>query len=126
MELTLISNSMVEVAVIDPHSNEILMDTRPRRSAILPAYPDFRRLVGSNPYGDKLRLLMGYDKFRYCQLEEDLVKGGKPVLLVRTLILSDKIRTFSTARLRMNAQVVAVFAIIGVVCLLLLLWAIAF
>jgi hypothetical protein len=85
--------------------------------------------MGSNVLGTVLAA-QDFDVIdkRLYQLED---KAGRVVgenlllkpLLVRTLILSDAIRTNINANLRTNAQVVAMLAIIDIVCILFLLLA---
>jgi signal transduction histidine kinase len=119
------SHAILEVAVVDPH-NEILLDSDPARLGVTsPAYPDFRPLVVSGSWSEKLGLLLRPES-RYYQLEQPIgTPEGKPLLYVRTIIYPALIRNDINPTMQKNARV-AVLSVIGAVCLTFLLSAVAF
>jgi signal transduction histidine kinase len=119
------SHAILEVAVVDPR-NEILLDSDPARLGVTsPAYPDFRPLVVSSSWSEKLGLLLRPES-RYYQLEQPIgTPEGKPLLYVRTIIYPALIRNDINPTMQKNARV-AVLSVIGAVCLTFLLSAVAF
>ncbi|PWT98474.1 MAG: hypothetical protein C5B51_29215 [Terriglobia bacterium] len=119
------SRAILEVAVVDPH-NEILLDTYPARLGVTsPPYPDFRPLVLSSSWYDKLRVLVQRET-RYYQLEQPIgTPEGKPLLYVRIIIDPTLIRNDINPTMQKNARV-AILSVIGAVCLTFMLSAVAF
>jgi signal transduction histidine kinase len=119
------SHAILEVAVVNPHTNEILLDSDPKQlGAISPTYPDFQQLLASSSWYREFQVLTR-EQNRYYQLEQTLAADGKPLLLVRTIIAPAFIRLDINPTLQKNAHV-ALLAVIGAVCLTFLFSAIAF
>jgi serine/threonine protein kinase len=81
-----ISHSIVEIAVVDAHTSEILADSVPDRiGTISDIYPDFRQLVKSSSRYDLWRVLRKRRGPNY-QVEVGLGTGNQTILYVRTII----------------------------------------
>jgi signal transduction histidine kinase len=119
------SHAVVEVAVVDPHSeDEILLDSFPDRQGVhTPAYKDFRPLVMQSSWLQKVRVLWN-DK-DYYQLSQPLGSGEQTLLDVRVVIFPALIRDVIAPDLQKNARV-AVISIIGAVILTILFSAVMF
>jgi signal transduction histidine kinase len=119
------SHAILEVAVVDPHTNEILVDSDPNRLGIIsPPYPDFGKLLQRSSWFDQFQVLTRAES-HYYQLEETLAVDGNPFLLVRTIIDPTFIRKDINPTLQKNAHV-AILSVIAAVCLTFLFSAIAF
>jgi signal transduction histidine kinase len=119
------SHAILEVAVVDPHTNEILLDSDPHQlGSISPVYPDFRVMVVSSSWFDQFQVLTKSEK-RYYQLQQTLASGGEPLLHVRTIVHPALIRNDITPAIQKSAHV-AVLLLIGAVCLTFLFSAVAF
>jgi len=119
------SRAILEVAIVDPH-NEILLDTYPARLGVTsPPYPDFRPLVTSSSWSEKIRVLLRRET-QYYQLEQPIgTPQEKPLLDVRIIIYPALIRNEINLTMRKNARV-AILSVVGAVCLTFLLSALAF
>jgi signal transduction histidine kinase len=119
------SHAILEVAVVDPHSNEILLDSDPSRLGLTsPPYPDFQQLVSSS-WWQKLQVLLSGEN-RFYGLEQLLgTPEGQPLLYVRTIIAPALIRRDINPTLQKNAEV-ALLSIGSAVLLTFLLSAVAF
>jgi signal transduction histidine kinase len=119
-------HAILEVAVVDPH-NEVLADSDPARlGSISPPYPQFRPLVTSTPWYQKLQILQQGGERDYYQLEQELgTSGGEPLLYVRIIIAPALIREDINPVMRKDANV-AVASVIASVCFTFLLSAVAF
>jgi hypothetical protein len=84
----LANNAVLEIALVDPNTNEILSGSSPdRRGLICPPYPDFRELVVSGSQYEKWQILRNPDGQSLYQLEQLL--GTPPnitILSVRAII----------------------------------------
>src|SRR5579871_1944343 len=120
------SHAILEIAVVDPHTNEILLDSLPARLGLVsPPYEDFRPLVVSSSWYDQLRVLLKAQN-RYYQLQQPLGPAeGNPLLYVRTIIAPALIRADINPTMRRDARI-AVIAVIAAVCLTFFLSAVAF
>ncbi len=121
--IMLASHAIIEVAVVDPNSdNEILLDSIPdqlgKRS---PPYEDFRPLVTQRGWYEKVRVLLRRD-IKYYQLQRQL---EPPLLYVRVSISPELIYDEVQRRLKENAKV-GVLSLIGAVCITFLFSTIAF
>jgi serine/threonine-protein kinase len=119
--------SILEIAVVDPQNNEILLDSDPHRlGTILPPYPDFRPLVVSTSWYVKLRLLLGLTgsfllEQPYFQLERLLQTAERrSVISVRSIIAPVLIRQNLKPTLARSADEVILFVILPG-CLMVLL-----
>jgi signal transduction histidine kinase/HAMP domain-containing protein len=80
------SDAIIEVAVVDPRTNQILADSDPARVGMpSPSNPDFRPLVNAASWSEKLRLLLRHDP-TYYQLERPLGSGVVTLYSVRVIV----------------------------------------
>jgi signal transduction histidine kinase len=127
LDLVIDARALVEIAVVDPQTNEVLAGSDPTRLG-QPAgpYPDFRELVKQGGSLDQLRIVLLHGRGpEYYQIERPLASGGQTVLQVRVIIAPALIRDDIKPILTKQAQV-AVGTIAGAVCLTLLFSAFAF
>jgi len=121
-------NAILEIAVVDPHTNEVLADSIPERLGEQAGpYPDFRDLVNRAPWYEKWQVLRrsGSDRQLY-QLEQAL--GTPPnltLLAVRVIILPALISRDISPTMTQNAKV-AVLSVIGAITITFLVSAVAF
>src|SRR5579885_1988875 len=69
--LMLLTNAraILEIAVVDPNTNQILADSDPSRiGAISGPYPDFHRVIEDTGWAPKLKLLFAHDP-NFFQIE---------------------------------------------------------
>ena len=121
--IMLASHAIIEVAVVDPNSDdEILLDSIPDQlGKHSPPYEDFRPLVTQRGWYEKLTVLLRRDIKNY-QLQRQL---EPPLLFVRVTISPELIYDEVQKRLKQNATV-AVVSLIGAVCITFLFSTIAF
>jgi signal transduction histidine kinase len=125
--LRLLANSeaVLEIAVVDPKTNEILADSdHARIGQFAGPYRDFRELVKRAGLFEKARLLFREDEDLY-QIERGLGSGGETVLLVRVIVAPAFIREGINPVLKSNA-IVALICAAGAVAITLLFSALAF
>src|SRR5262249_21919958 len=80
-------NAILEIAVVEPSTNEIYADTLTNRiGEQASTYPDFRELVSNASWKEKLTVLRGNDK-QFYQLETPLGSSSVTLLKVRVIIL---------------------------------------
>ena len=117
---------ILEIAVVDPKSNEILADTSPeRRGKQSGPYKDFAELVKNPSWWDKLLVLRGSTR-RYFQLERLYGPTPEdPVLGVRVIIAPALISNDIGPILKQNA-LVAVISAVAAVMVTFLFSAVAF
>ena len=118
------TNAVLEIAVCDTH-NEILLDSDPDPSAPkapYPGHPDFKQVVESTNWLNKLRMLK---ETKYYQLEDPLGPEGTAVLFVRVIIYPPLMKMDVGLTLKKNA-VVALVSIAGAIGIILLFSVIAF
>jgi len=119
-------NAILEIAVVDPKTNEVLADSIPERLGEKAGpYPDFRELVNRAPWYEKWQVLRESDQQVY-QLEQAL--GTPPnltLLAVRVIILPALISRDVNPSLTQNAKI-AVLSVIGAITITFLVSAIAF
>jgi len=114
------AHAILEIAVVDPESKDILADSLPAKvGEPSDAYSDFRTLVQKRAWNDKLKALFGSDNY---QLEERL---GPPEIALRVVVAPALIRTEIEPALRQKAQV-AIFSVIAAVAITFLFSALAF
>ncbi len=117
------SHALLEIAVCD-NRNEVLADSSPdRRGIIFPPYPDFRPVVNSSGWLDKIRTLTGDSK--YYQLEQALGSGGQTLLYVRVVVYPALIRNDILPVLIKNARIAAA-SLFGAMIVTLIYSSIAF
>jgi signal transduction histidine kinase len=121
-------NAILEIAVVDPNTNEVLADSIPERLGEKAGpYPDFRDLVSQSPWYDKWKILRGSSNDRQLyQLEQAL--GTPPnltLVAVRVIILPALISRDVNPTLSKNAKV-AVLSVIGAITITFLVSAVAF
>jgi signal transduction histidine kinase len=125
-KLVTAAKAILEIAVVDAHTNEVLADSAPelnRLGADAGKYPDFRDLVSAG-WWTKLRVLRGSEK-QYYQLEQQLGSGDKPVLSVRLIIAPALIREDIQPTMESSAEV-ALASVIGAIFITFVFSAIAF
>jgi len=126
IDIILASHAILEVAAVDPETNEILLDSDPGQLGMksLP-YADFTPLVVSSSWWTKLQVLLKGER-RYYQLEEKLgTTEGKTLLKVRVIIAPVLIRRDINPVMQKDARV-ALLSVIGAVCLTFVFSALAF
>jgi signal transduction histidine kinase len=115
--LALLSNAkaILEIAVVDPKTDEVLADSDPGRlGQVSPRNPDFRDLVLHGTWRTKLKVLMSHLP-EYYQLEKTLATPvGEPVVLVRVIVAPVLIRHAMTPILTRNADIALAFIIVAV------------
>ena len=118
-------NAILEIAVVDPATNEVMADSIPERLGEKAGpLPDFRNLVNQAPWYEKWKVLRGSDRQLY-QLEQAL--GTPPITLVavRVIILPALISRDISPTMSKNAKV-AVLSVIGAITITFLVSAVAF
>ncbi|HMC59871.1 MAG TPA: hypothetical protein VKJ01_11825, partial [Candidatus Solibacter sp.] len=121
------SKAILEIALVEPETNEILGDTLPNRpdNIAVPQNPDFRHLVKDTGWLAKVRVLMRSD-VQYYQLQNSLgATPDKPLLYVRVIVVPSLIRNEMIPTLKQNANI-AIFSVIGAVFLTFLFSTLAF
>src|SRR5579883_3213515 len=125
LDLVTDARAILEIAVVNPQTNEVLADSDPTRlGQISGPYSDFRELVQQTGSYSKMRVLTGHGP-EYYQLERALASGGETVLLVRVIIAPALIRNDIKPTLKSQANV-AIWTVAGAICVTLLFSAIAF
>jgi signal transduction histidine kinase len=128
-KLVTASKAILEIALVEPDSNEIIGDTLPNRLGVIaiPQNPDFRQLVKETGWIAKMRVLMRSD-VQYYELENKLGVGAtpdQPLLYLRVIVVPSLIRNEMIPTLKQNANV-AIVSVIGAVILTFLFSALAF
>jgi signal transduction histidine kinase len=121
------AKAILEIALVEPDSNEILGDTLPNRlgNIAVPQNPDFHHLVKETGWLAKVRVLMRSD-VQYYQLQNSLgATSDKPLLYVRVIVVPSLIRNEMIPTLKQNAKI-AIFSVIGAVFITLLFSTLAF
>jgi signal transduction histidine kinase len=125
LDLVTDARAILEIAVVDPQTNEVLADSDPSRLGQPSGpYSNFRELVQQTGSAAKVRVLTGHGP-EYYQIERGLASGGQTVLYVRVIVAPALIRHDVKPTLTKQANV-AVGTIAGAVCVTLLFSAIAF
>src|SRR5262249_4614097 len=126
--ITLLANEkvIIEIAVVDPNTNEILADSSPdRRGEQGGPFKDFRALVEDQNWYDKLLVLRGSTK-KFYQLERQYGPSpDQPLLAVRVFIYPAYISEVITPTLKKNSEV-AVISVVGAIFVTFLFSAVAF
>jgi signal transduction histidine kinase len=118
--------AILEIAVVDPKTNEILADnSHERRGQTAGPYPNFRDLVANAGWFEKVKLLRTANE-DYYQLEQQLGPSpGNPVVSVKVIVAPALIRYDILPSLTNNAEV-AVISVIGAIAITFLFSAVAF
>lgn len=126
LDLLTQSPTILEIAVVDAKTNDILADSDPARiGAKAEPYPDFRDFVAHAGILEKLKVLRP-NAPHYFQLDRVLATpSGDPVLRVRVVIAPIFISSVIAPTLRHNAAL-AVLCLAGAVAVTLLFSALAF
>jgi signal transduction histidine kinase len=125
LELLTNSGAVLEIAVVDPKTNEILADSdHARIGQISGPHHDFRALVKRAGVFEQAKLLFRANEDLY-QIEQGLGSAGETVLLVRVIVAPAFIREDINPVLRSNAIAVLICAV-GAVAITLLFSALAF
>jgi signal transduction histidine kinase len=126
LDLVTDATAILEIAVVDPKTNEVLADSDPTRlGEIAGPYPDFRQLVKNHGTIRKIKALTLRPP-QYYQLERRLATpAGETVLFVRVITYPALIRNNISPAIQQNAKV-ALIAVIAAICVTFLFSAIAF
>jgi len=125
LDLLTNARAVLEIAVVDPGTNEILADSDAGRiGQFAGPYDDFEALVRRPGIWDKAKLLLPAEQ-EYYQIQQGLGSGGETVLLVRVIVAPALISSDIKPVLRSNAEV-ALFCVTGAVAITLLFSALAF
>jgi signal transduction histidine kinase len=126
LDLLTKSPTILEIAVVDAKTNDVLADSDPARiGAKAEPYPDFRDFVTHAGIFEKLKVLRP-NAPHYFQLDRVLATPeGDPVLRVRVVVAPVFISNDIAPRLRRNA-LLAILCLAGAVALTLLFSALAF
>ncbi len=127
--LMLLTNAraILEIAVVDPDTNQILADSDPSRiGATSGPYPSFRRIVEDTGWLPKLRLLFAHDP-NFFQIEQALSNPttSKPVVLVRVIVAPAFIRNDIAPTTLWRTVEVAIVSILGAFVITFLFSAVA-
>jgi signal transduction histidine kinase len=127
--LMLLTNAraILEIAVVDPDTNQILADSDPNRiGATSGPYPDFQRVVMVSGWIPKLKLLFAHDP-NFFQVEQALANPAtsKPVLLVRVIVAPAFIRHDIAPTTLWRTVEVAIVSILGAFVITFLFSAVA-
>ncbi len=130
-ELTLGAGPIFDIAVVDPHTDEVLARSfspdspNERLGDKAGPYPDFRSLVLDKGWYEKWRVIRGGDRSFY-KLDQPLgPSADNPLVIVRVIIAPSLIRTDILNTVTSNARV-AVLCVAGAICITFLFSAIAF
>ncbi len=116
------TTAVMEIAVCDMQG-EILLDSVPSPpKARYPGHPEFKSVVDTTNWLDKVRML---NETKYYQLEQPLGAGGKAELYVRVIIYPPLMKKGILPTLRKSANV-ALVSVAGAICITLLFSVIAF
>lgn len=125
LDLLTNARAVLEIAVVDPKTNEILADSDAGRiGQFAGPYGDFEEFVRRLGVWEKAKLLIPSEQ-EYYQIEQGLGSGGETVLLVRVIVAPALIRSDIKPVLRSNAMV-ALACVAGAVGITLLFSALAF
>jgi signal transduction histidine kinase len=126
LDLLTKSPTILEIAVVDAKTDEVLADSDPARlGAKCGPYPDFRDFVTHSGVFEKLRVLRPYVS-HYYQIDRVLATPeGDPVLRVRVVVAPAFISNDIKPTLTRNAML-AILCLIGAVAVTLLFSALAF
>jgi signal transduction histidine kinase len=126
-DLLIRSRPVVEIAVTEPKTSEVLADSAwDRLGSTTGPYPDFKALVTNKGLTDKAKVLWGGGERDLYQLETQLgAVGEEPIVAVRVIIEPALIREALTPIMNKSAEV-AVLSIVGAICVTFLFSAIAF
>ena len=114
------AHAILEIAVVDPETKDVLADSLPDRvGEKSEPDPDFRELVQDTGWSEKLRALFGAQNY---QLEELL---GPPVIALRVVVAPALIRTDIEPALKQKAKV-AIVSVIAAIAITFLFSALAF
>jgi signal transduction histidine kinase len=119
VKLLTAAQAIVEIAVVDAATNEILAASRPESvgTTIDPSYPDFRSLAQkSTGWWGKLKVLRGSLRDFY-ELEQQLGsrdKPDKPELAIRVIIAPVLIRAGIEPTMQAGAEVAVVCVIVAI------------
>lgn len=120
------SHAILEIAVLNPQYRILLDNDKDRIGVTSPPYPDFRPIVTTAGWYQKLRVLLERGTHYYQLQESKLGTSPKePLLLVRVVIEPALIRNDIGPGLQRNA-IVALLSVIGAVIVTFLFSAVAF
>ena len=127
LELLTNARAILEIAVVDPDTNEILADSDPGRIGQKSGpYPDFRGVVMDSGWVQKVKLLLAHDT-TFFQIDKALSDPTKhkPVVLVRIIVAPVFIRNEIVSATLWRTVEVAIVSILGAFVLTFLFSAVA-
>ncbi len=127
LDLLTNARAILEIAVVDPETNEILADSDPLRIGQKSGpYPDFRREVMASGWMPKVRLLFARDQ-NFFQIDKALADPTthKPVVLVRVIVAPVFIRNDIAPTTLWRTVEVAIISILGAFVITFLFSAVA-
>ena len=125
LDLVTDAHAILEIAVVDPKTNEVLADSvSDRIGQKAGPYPDFTTLARGGGSGERFGLVFGGDH-RYYQLEQQLGTPGETLLDLRVIIAPALLRNDIKPEIENSAHV-ALGLIIGAICVTFVFSAIAF
>ena len=127
LELLTKEQAILEIAVVDPQTHEVLADSEPTRvRSKAGTYPDFEHLVRTSGWFGKALVLWQSGVDSYYQLERPLkTSSGETVLIVRVLVSIALIRDDIVPALQRSANL-ALAAVVGALSITFLFSAVAF
>jgi signal transduction histidine kinase len=111
------TNAIVEIAVTEPKTREILADSNPDHVGdTAEEYPDFRRFVVEFPFYEKWKVLLGNDR-NFYQLKYQLgALPDKPLVSVRVIIAPALVKYEINPIMTKDAEVAGLF-LGGAICI---------
>ncbi len=124
LDLLTRAKAIVEIAVTEPHTNEVWADSSASNLGTEVHYPNFSTLVNQEGWYEKWKVLRGSDQ-KFYQLEQQLGSGEKPVLAVKVIIAPALIQDLIRPSMTANAKW-AILSVVVAICVTFLFSAIAF
>jgi signal transduction histidine kinase len=127
LELLTNARAILEIAVVDPYTNDILADSDPGRIGQKSGpYPDFRKVVMDAGWVAKVKLLFAHDP-NFFRIDKVLADPNthKAVVLVRVLVAPAFIRNEIASTTLWRTVEVAIVSILGAFVLTFLFSAVA-
>ena len=118
------AHAVLEIAVVDPATKDVLADSQTIRvGETSEEYPDFRRLVRTTNWYQKLKVLFGGENY---QLKELLgPPNASPVVALQVVVAPPLIRNDIDPALRQKAKV-AIVSVVGAIAITFLFSTLAF
>ncbi len=106
------AHAILEIAVVDPTTKDVLADSQPQRvGEKAESYRDFRALVRNTSWYQKFKVLFGNDNY---QLEELLGPSATPVIALQVVVAPAFIRGDIYPALKQSAKLAIVSVIMAI------------